>query len=66
VIDTGHAAGADAVNVGGLTPAGLAAVLSRLRAGCEVAVLAICGLAPGRDPRGHSERLAAQVVAALA
>lgn len=66
VIDTGHAAGADAVNVGGLTPAGLAAVLSGLRAGCEVAVLAICGLAPRRDPRGHSERLAAQVVAALA
>lgn len=66
VIDTGYAAGAEALNVGGLTPAGLAAVLSGLRAGCEVAALAICGLAPGRDPRGHSERLAAQAVATLA
>lgn len=66
VIDTGYAAGADALNVGGLTPAGLAVVLDGLRRGLEVTALAICGLAPGRDPRGHSERLAAQAVAALA
>jgi hypothetical protein len=66
VIDTGYAAGAEGLNVGGLTPAGFIAVLAALRQGLGVEGLAICGLAPERDPRGHSERLAAQAVAALA
>lgn len=64
-IDTGHAAGAAADNVGGLEPVEFLAVVAALSARLRWQGVAIVNLAPERDPRGHSERLAARALLKL-
>jgi len=64
-IDMGHAAGATGDNVGGLEPREFLDTVGLLgaRRGCVGA--ALVNLAPERDPRGHSERLAARALLTL-
>ncbi len=64
-IDMGHAAGATGDNVGGLEPREFldAVVILGARRRCLGA--ALVNLAPERDPRGHSERLAARALLTL-
>ncbi len=66
VVDTGYAAGTDGLNVGGMTPMELFAAVDRVAARVRPVAIALCNLAPHRDPRGHSERIAAEVLGRLA
>ncbi|MBU6378691.1 MAG: hypothetical protein KJS95_09190 [Gammaproteobacteria bacterium] len=62
VVDTGHAAGARSINVGGLTPLELLSAMSLIVRRFEVEGLAVINLDPHRDPRGHTELVAAEAV----
>ncbi len=62
VVDTGYAAGAHSLNVGGLTPLELLAVMKAITDCFEVEGMAVVNLEPHRDPRGHIELLAAEAV----
>jgi arginase family enzyme len=64
-VDMGHAAGASRDNVGGLEPAEFLAIVGRLASTVRLLGMAIVNLAPDRDPRGHSERLAARALLTL-
>jgi arginase family enzyme len=64
-VDTGYAGGAIGSNVGGVDPAGFTMVAERVGAALRVAGLAVINLAPERDPRGHTERIAAQALLRL-
>lgn len=61
VIDTGYAAGAALRNVGGLSPMAVVDLVDAILARFDMRGLALLGLAPERDPRGHSERIAANI-----
>ena len=61
VVDTGYAAGATLRNVGGLTPMTVLHIVDKIASRFDVRGLALLNLAPERDPRGHSERIAAQI-----
>lgn len=63
VVDTGHAAGSPDVNVGGMSAQDLLATMRDLAARLRVVAMAAVGLMPARDPRGHSEMLAAEALA---
>jgi len=63
VVDTGHAAGALDVNVGGMSAQDLLDTLRDLAGRLRVVAMAAVGLIPARDPRGHSEMLAAEALA---
>ena len=58
VLDTGHAAGTPIVNVGGLTPEQLVALLGAA-GGCNFAGIVATNTAPGLDFRGITEHAAA-------
>ena len=62
VVDTGYAAGSPGLNVGGFTPMELFAAMDRIAAAVRPAAVAVCNLAPHRDPRGHTERIAAEAL----
>jgi arginase family enzyme len=64
-VDTGYAAGAIGANIGGVDPAGFVMAAERVGAALRVAGLAVINLAPERDPRGHTERIAAQALLRL-
>lgn len=64
-VDMGHAAGATRDNVGGLDPAEFLAIVGELASNVQLLGAAIVNLAPERDPRGHSERLAARALLSL-
>jgi len=64
-IDMGHAAGAAGDNVGGLEPLEFLAVVEAVAACGRLGGAAIVNLLPERDPRGHSERLAARALGLL-
>jgi len=59
VIDTGYAAGALMRNVGGLSPMAVLDLVDRIISQFDLRGLALLNIAPDRDPRGHSERIAA-------
>jgi arginase family enzyme len=61
VIDTGYAAGATTRNVGGLGPVDAIEAAEQVASRFELGGLAFLNLAPERDPRGHSERIAAMI-----
>jgi arginase family enzyme len=61
VIDTGYAAGASSRNIGGLSPMAVLDLTDRIILRFDVHALALLNLAPERDPRGHSERIAAMI-----
>jgi arginase family enzyme len=61
VIDTGYASGVTVRNVGGLTPNAAIEAAARVGAHFDLRGLAFLNLAPERDPRGHSERIAAVI-----
>lgn len=61
-IDIGHAAGATGDNVGGLEPREFLALVEAVADHAPLAGAAVVHLAPERDPRGHSERLAARAL----
>lgn len=63
VVDTGHAAGTPGLNVGGMSALDLLDTLRALAARARIVAMATIGLAPERDPRGHSELLAAEALA---
>jgi arginase family enzyme len=50
------------VNVGGMTPLELLAAMKRVVTQFNVEGMAVINLAPHRDPRGHSELLAAEAI----
>jgi arginase family enzyme len=60
-IDTGYAAGAALRNVGGLSPIAVIDLAETIIARFDIRGLALLNLAPERDPRGHSERIAAMI-----
>jgi arginase family enzyme len=62
VVDTGHAAGTPGLNVGGMSALDLLDTLRALAARARIVAMATIGLAPERDPRGHSELLAAEAL----
>jgi hypothetical protein len=62
VVDTGFAAGASGLNVGGLSPLEYLDAVQAALARFPIEGLAIINLAPERDPRGHSELLFAETV----
>jgi arginase family enzyme len=64
-IDMGHAAGADRDNVGGLDPSEFLGIIDTVAIGQQLLGVAVAHLAPERDPRGHSERLAARALLGL-
>jgi arginase family enzyme len=66
VIDTGYAAGASSRNVGGLSPMVVLELTDRIISRFDVRALALLNLAPERDPRGHSERIAALIAERVA
>ncbi|NDB68368.1 MAG: hypothetical protein EB015_10280 [Methylocystaceae bacterium] len=62
VVDTGYAAGALFRNIGGLSPVATLEAVARIRSRFEIKGLGLLNLAPERDPRGHSERIAAMII----
>jgi arginase family enzyme len=64
-IDMGHAAGADRDNVGGLDPSEFLSIIDAVAVGQQLLGAVVAHLAPERDPRGHSERLAARALLGL-
>lgn len=66
VVDTGYAAGASSRNVGGLSPTVVLELTDRIISRFDVRALALLNLAPERDPRGHSERIAAMIAERVA
>ena len=64
-IDMGHAAGATGDNVGGLEPREFLDAVGSVGARLRWLGAALVNLAPERDPRGHSERLAARALLTL-
>jgi arginase family enzyme len=66
VIDTGYAAGASMRNVGGLSPMTIIELTEKIVARFSVRALAFLNLVPERDPRGHSERIAAMIAERVA
>ncbi|MCA3594972.1 MAG: arginase family protein [Methylobacterium sp.] len=62
VVDTGYAAGATLRNVGGLSPIVTLEAVARIRSRFEIRGLCLLNLMPERDPRGHSERIAAMII----
>ncbi|NKB54851.1 MAG: hypothetical protein GKS00_00785 [Alphaproteobacteria bacterium] len=65
VLDSGHAAGSPAVNVGGLSPEQLIALLSTIEFSGSLAGAAVTNVAPMRDPRGLTEVAAAESLLTL-
>jgi agmatinase len=65
VIDSGHAAGTPAVNVGGLTPEQLIALISAIEQSSSVSGVALTNVAPTLDARGLTELAAAEALMAL-
>jgi agmatinase len=65
VVDAGYAAGTGDLVVGGLTPAELLGLVRELSGGAGLAALDVVEVAPGLDPRGRSERLAAEAAIEL-
>jgi arginase family enzyme len=63
VADTGHAAGSATLNVGGMSAHDLLGTLRALATRLRIVAMATIGLSPERDPRGHSELLAAEALA---
>jgi arginase family enzyme len=61
VVDTGYAAGASLRNVGGLSPMAAIDIAEQISSRFDIRGLALLNLAPERDPRGHSERIAATI-----
>lgn len=66
VIDTGYAAGAWLRNVGGLSPMAVLDLVDKTISQFDLHGLALLNLAPERDPRGHSERIAAMIAERVA
>lgn len=64
-VDMGHAAGATQDNVGGLDPSEFLSIIDAVAMGGQLLGAAVANLAPERDPRGHSERLAAKALLGL-
>ncbi len=65
VVDSGHAAGTPAVNVGGLTPEQLIDLLSETDISKSLAGVAVTNVAPKLDARGLTELAAAEALLAL-
>lgn len=66
VIDTGYAAGASSRNIGGLSPMAALDLVDGIILRFDVHALVLLNLAPERDPRGHSERIAAMIAERVA
>lgn len=64
-VDTGYAGGTWCTNVGGMDPIEFSMVVERVGAWFRIAGVAVVNLAPERDPRGHSERMAAMALLGL-
>ena len=65
ILDSGHAAGTPNINVGGLTPEQLTAILSRVAVADKLAGIAVVNVAPALDPRGLTEFAGAEALFAL-
>ncbi len=65
ILDAGHAAGTPGINVGGLTPEQLMAILSGVPLAEKLAGIAVVNVAPALDPRGLTEFAAAEALLAL-
>lgn len=65
VLDTGHAAGTPGLNVGGLTPEQLPAILTAAPICSHLAGVAVINAAPGRDTRAITEQSLAAALLAL-
>jgi agmatinase len=65
VLDTGYAAGAPGLNVGGLTPLQLIEILSETNLAPQLAGLCVSNVAPSLDARGHSQYAAAEALLAV-
>ncbi len=65
VLDTGHAAGTPGLNVGGLTPEQLPAILAAAPMRRRLAGAAVINAAPGRDARAITEQSLAAALLAL-
>lgn len=65
VLDTGYAAGAPGLNVGGLTPLQLIEILSESSLAPQLAGICVSNVAPSLDARGHSQYAAAEALLAV-
>lgn len=65
ILDSGHAAGTPGINVGGLTPEQLTAILSGVPLTDKLAGIAVVNVAPTLDPRGLTEYAGAEALFAL-
>ncbi|MFT5449181.1 MAG: arginase family enzyme [Gammaproteobacteria bacterium] len=63
-IDSGHAAGTPSVNVGGLTPEQLIALVTQIDLAHALVALAVTNVAPELDARGLTELTAAEAMMA--
>jgi arginase family enzyme len=65
VLDTGYAAGAPGLNVGGLTPLQLIEILSESRLAPQLSGVCVSNVAPSLDARGHSQYATAEALLAV-
>jgi len=65
ILDSGHAAGSPGINVGGLTPQQLTAMLSGIDLADKLAGIAAVNVAPALDPRGLTELAAMEALLAI-
>lgn len=65
VVDSGHAAGTPSVNVGGLTPEQLIALLAEIDIAGTLVGVAVTNVAPRLDARGLSELAATEALLAI-
>ena len=65
ILDSGHAAGTPGINVGGLTPEQLTAMLSCIDLADKLAGIVAVNVAPALDPRGLTEFAAMEALLAI-
>jgi hypothetical protein len=66
VVDAGHAAGSEIANVGGMSALDVVETMAALAGDMRIVALAVAGLSPERDPRGHGEMIAAEAISIAA
>ncbi|MBT6275876.1 MAG: hypothetical protein HOI95_17295 [Chromatiales bacterium] len=65
VVDSGHAAGTPAINVGGLTPEQLVDLLFEIDFSHSLCAVAVTNVAPKLDARGLTELAATEALLAV-
>ncbi|MBM3478096.1 MAG: hypothetical protein FJX69_02635 [Alphaproteobacteria bacterium] len=65
-VDAGHAAASGIANVGGMGALDVVETMAAIASSLRVVAMAVTGLEPERDPRGHGEILAAEAIAIAA